>query len=248
MSTGGLVSIPQMGELLAALKRKAVPVHSFAVGPRTDLHILGVLAEHTGGVVFIDELTDDKKQPADEIGRLLAKAAGAPLFYVSLLTIDPAVETLFPKEMPPLRTDRATVLIGRGPLASSFKIKAEGLNGSPPQEWTVKPSPPQAGNTFLMNLFTAAEQSQGVSISAAGETLLNAARQAHEERVSQLAAWGHRAVAARNFDAAEKIAWTLRQIDPANVESKTILNAVHKGRTQKVPVKPATPPKTKPKS
>src|SRR5207244_3371006 len=120
MSTGKLITSPAMKSLLAQLRKQEVPVHSFAVGPRTDLNLLGILAEHTGGVVLVDEMIDDAKQPAAETGRLLAVAAQAPVFYPTRVTLRPEVESLLPGNAPPLRADRETVFLGRGSLPKTL--------------------------------------------------------------------------------------------------------------------------------
>src|SRR5207245_4619430 len=77
MSTLKLVEWSGFRELLADLRKNHVPVSSFAVGPRTDLQLLGVLAEHTGGVVYVDGLVDDSQMSAEKLGQKLAAAADA---------------------------------------------------------------------------------------------------------------------------------------------------------------------------
>lgn len=239
MSTGRLIPIPVVRTLLADLRKGQTPVHSFAVGPRTDLHMLGVLAAHTGGVVLVDALIDDAKQSAAATGKRLAVAAGGPVLYLSKLVIEPEIEQLLPRDLPPLRKDRTTVLLGHGTLAASFKIHAVGNDGRTMLDWTVASGAPQSAHTFLMGLWSFTEKEHGTTLSLAGAELLNLARQEHQERLLHMAAMGHRAIALGNFEAAEKIAWSLREADPENVESRTILNAVQKGKR---PTKPAVSP------
>src|SRR5262249_6977739 len=68
MSRGRLIHVAELVDLVSALRRERVAVHSYAIGPRTDLQILGFLATHTGGVTLIDELVDDRTVTAEAIG------------------------------------------------------------------------------------------------------------------------------------------------------------------------------------
>ena len=59
------------------------------------------------------------------------------------------------------------MLLGRGVPTSPLKVHVEGADGKSSLDWTVTPSPPQAGNTFLMGLWTAAEKDKGVTVGVA---------------------------------------------------------------------------------
>ena len=54
MSTGKLVDMQEFRTLISQLRAQQIAVSSFAVGPRTDMQVLGVLAQHTGGVVLVE--------------------------------------------------------------------------------------------------------------------------------------------------------------------------------------------------
>jgi hypothetical protein len=131
--------------------------------------------------------------------------------------------------VPPLRADRDTIVLGKGRVSGTLKVTISGEGRS--IEWNVKPAAPQPGNTFLVRLWGAAEQTGGLAVAVAGQELLGAARQEFEEQVQQLVAMGRRAVAARDLKLAEEIAQSIRQLDPQNVEAETILNAVQKAKS-----------------
>ena len=76
MSTERLVSSHELDALTKTLVERQIPVHSYAVGPQTDLQLLGALAQRTGGIVLIDHGTKVVRngkqvriQEDDEIGR-----------------------------------------------------------------------------------------------------------------------------------------------------------------------------------
>ena len=54
MSAARLASFAELAELSGELRSRQIAVHSFAVGPQTDLEMLGTLAQQTGGVVLLD--------------------------------------------------------------------------------------------------------------------------------------------------------------------------------------------------
>ncbi len=239
MSTAKLVDMQEFRTLILQLRTKQIPVNSFAVGPRTDLQVLGVLAQHTGGMVFVDALGDDAKLSPAKLGQKLAAAAAAPVFYPETISLAPQADKLLPGMVPPIRADRETILLGKGRLGDVLKVNATGelgpgkLGPAGPWEtgtltWSVKPAAAQSGNTFLAGLWNMAEQSDGLLVAVAGNELLNESRQAYEGQVQALVSQGREAVAKRDLKQAEQIAHAIRQIDPANVQAETILNASQK--------------------
>ena len=232
MSTARLVEWNGFRGLLKELRDAHIAVTSYAIGPRTDLQLLGILAEHTGGAVCVDALVDDRHTPADKLGEKLAQAVDATVFYPDSISVAPEVEKLLPGTVPPIRSDRETILLGKGRVGDKLSVQVSGDQGA--LSWTVKPAAAQPGNTFLSGLWQMAEQSQGLLVAVAGNELLNLARQEYEDQVQGMLALGRQAVAARDLKQAEQIAQAVRQIDPANVDAQTILNASQKVKTTKV--------------
>jgi hypothetical protein len=228
MSTAKLIPLPDLRELFGRLRKARVPVNCFAVGPRTDLQLLGSIAVHTGGIVIVDALLDEAKISAEQAGQKLAAAADAAVFYPDRITLTPEVDQLLPEIVPPIRADRDSILLGKANLAESLKVVVTGEGRS--LDWTVKPAAAQAGNTFLVGLCGLAEKTEGLAVAVAGQELLEVARQEFEDNLVQLVALGKQAVAARNLKEAEQIADVIRQLDPANVDAQAIQTAVQKAR------------------
>src|SRR5262249_26059866 len=126
MSTANLVKLPELRDLLARFRKAHVPVTSFAVGPRTDLQLLGTIAVHTGGAVFVDALIEDEKSPATEVGKKLAAAAKAAIFYPEEIAVAPEFDKLLPEVIPPVRADRDTILLGKGRISGAGKRSLTG--------------------------------------------------------------------------------------------------------------------------
>jgi hypothetical protein len=225
MSTTRLIDQADLKTLVESIRERHIPIHSYAIGPRTDLQLLGLLAAQTGGVVLVDELIDDASQSTDGLGKQLAQAADAAVFYPDTLAVEPALDQILPAVLP-IRADRDTVILGKGRLGETLHVKA--ANGTRTLEWTLTPAAHRTAEPFLAALWTMAERSEGLFVSVAGSELLGVARQEYEQNLAQLVGQGERAIAARDLRQAEEIARTIREIDPANVEAETILNASQK--------------------
>jgi hypothetical protein len=230
MSTAGILQTEEMRGLVARLRERQVPVHSYAVGPRIDHRLLGVLAQHTGGVLMLDELIDDNRVSPAELGGRLAQAATAAVLYPESITVTPAVDRLLPVDCPPLRPDRDSILLGRGETAEQVKVTA--TVGGRILEWTVQPSASQRGNTYLSRLWAVAESDEGLSVAVAGTELLHQALEEFERDVAVLTAAGQRAIQTRNLKQAEEIAWAIRQADPENTQADHLIDASQKLRAK----------------
>ena len=108
-SRANLLSIEKFQPLATALADQHVSVLSYGVGPRVDRQILDLLAQETGGA-----LIDGAEPLGRDVGRRLAAAATeAAVFWPTAAVKWPAgMGEVFPKALPPLRSDRDTVLIG----------------------------------------------------------------------------------------------------------------------------------------
>lgn len=114
MSTAELVEPRALKEALSKFRTRHITVHSYGVGSRVDMQVLGVMAQWTGGTVLVDRGSDALK-PA-EIGRRLATEMHARVVYPSQVKA-PAGITLLPGAPLPLRGDRQTIYLGRGKIA-----------------------------------------------------------------------------------------------------------------------------------
>jgi uncharacterized membrane protein YgcG len=226
MSTAKLIESARLLGLISDLRKGRVPVNIYALGPRIDLQLLGILAEHTGGVLFVDRLIDEAKVSAEQLGRKLAAAACAGVFYPDQINVSLEVDELLPGVVPPIRADRSTILLGKGRIGEALKVSVQ--EAANVLRWSVQPAATQPGNTFLAALWNQAKQSDGLLVAVAGNELLNVAREEFEDQVQQLLVAGRQALAARDLKQSERLVQAVRQIDPANVEVETILKALQK--------------------
>ena len=241
-STAKLIESQAMVKLLSELRTSAMPVNSFAVGPRLDLILLGTLAQHTGGLIVVDEpqLVADRDASSNQlsvVARDLAKAAIAPVFYPESLETVPEIPDLYPVKLPPVRFDRETVLLGKDLLTSQVQVKLGGtLNGQPQSySWSIRKDDTAGSLGFLASAWTMAESSQGLVMPLAGRQLLNRAQESFAAQLDALAQAGVRSLQQHDLQQVEQVAKVLKELDPANLDAPQLLKASR--RLEAKPVK-----------
>lgn len=228
MSAANLLPTEELRSLTKQLHDRRVPVHSYAVGPRTDLQLLGALAQQTGGYVQFDMANETADAPS-LVGQHLVNAVTAPVYYPESLSVEPAELVLLPNTALPLRADRSTVYLAKGKLADEISVR---IGGSQPQSFTVAKADFEGGHTFLRSQHQQAEQTDGLSVAFAGNRMLRTAQAAFDNQVALMVATGEQAVAARQFDRAEEIGLAIQNADPKNVNVQVLLKAVQKARAR----------------
>lgn len=214
LSTAALVQPAELTGLTDSLRSKKIPVHSVAIGSRVDLQLLGILAERTGGVVVRDH---GQTAPADMAGQL-AKATEAAVVYPDSLQVDWKSGELSPAVALPLRSDRSTVYLARGTNPAAAKVRLGD------RSWSLADTKIAAGYEFLAPMWQQARQTNGVSVSLAGEDLLAAAQDEFVTEIERLEARGDRALAAGDRKTAEQVGMTIRQMAPNNIHAGRLIN------------------------
>ena len=217
MSTAKLVQPAPLEKILSELRSHEIAVHSFAVGPRTDTVLLGIVAQHTGGVVVIDD-----SESQQDFGLTLAQAIQRPIYYPTSVTVSPAPQKMVPAAALPLRTDRETIYLGKN-LAANAVVTAVSHNTT--KQWQLPEASVVSSNAFIRALYLQAEQTDGVGVGVAGRDLLNASRNTFVQRLDQMADAGAKAIAARQLGQAETIAAQMNQLDPGNSRAKSLMNS-----------------------
>jgi hypothetical protein len=239
MSTGQLIDPATFRAFVEDCQDEKIVISAYAVGPRTDLVLLGMLAHHTGGLLMVDDTIDDGKKNAKSLGAELASAQERPVMHVQGLISKPVLPGLLPSRVPPLRSDRTTVLLGRGELPEQTTVEAVGSLGTMKQtiSWRVDAPEAMPINAFLLGLRNMAERDRGLTVPVAGEDLLLLARNEHEKHVSGLVDAAKLALAAKDLTGAEKLGWAVRDVDPTNTEAKALLRNAAVARTAGTVVK-----------
>ena len=226
MSTANLLQSSQMAELVGELAGRQVPVHSYAVGPETDLQLLGALALQTGGVVRFDA-ADAQRDDASAVARALAEAAVAPVFYPSAVSLNEGDAKLLPSNALPLRADRETIYLAKGRVAAGTSVAVGGTYRDKDLElnFTAGRESLQDGGSFLRAFWKEGESFAGLNVPFAGKALLETAVTGFDSRLAHLAAAGEQAVARRDLEQAEQIGQMIRKFDPSSGQANVLLTA-----------------------
>ena len=228
MSSVNLLSSDALKHALNGLRSRQISVSSYAVGPRRDLKLLGVLAQHTGGVVMIDDGGDSKSDATDArfVGQQLAKAATASVFYPERLDVAGSELTLATAQPLPLRTDRETFVLAQGQLANDASLTAAGqFDGKSVQmQWPVNGLRSETAAPFVAAAFRQAGKDGGL-VPYAGRELLTTAWNEFDQRIELLTAEGFSAKTRRQQRDAERIGHAIQELDPANDQAKKLLDA-----------------------
>lgn len=228
MSAAHLLSNDELGDLSQRLRERKIPVHSYAVGPHQDLQLLGALAQQTGGCVLFDTVDEKQDQPS-HVGEQLVVAVTKPIYYPRTLRMEPAGLMMCPKLALPLRSDRSTVFLGKGPLPNRLTVR---VDNDPAMTFTISQSKFETGHTFLRRQYQQAENTDGLSVAFAGNRMLRTAQAAFDNQVAVMVTAGERALARREFDQAEEIGLAIKEVDPKNANVKVLLNAVQKAKAR----------------
>ena len=124
-----------------------VAVSSYAIGPQCDGRFLATLANQTGGNLYIAEsiarandaekITDARAKEENSrrganVGAQLADWVRGTVYWPTSATYPAELGQVFPKFLPPLRSDRDTIVFGaaRGPLDKAVEIQTAYVKGA----------------------------------------------------------------------------------------------------------------------
>ena len=260
MSTADLIESTELRGLLARLRQRQVPVNSFGVGPQMNLHLLGILAHQTGGLVTYDTPDDAKKTAAEqavdakktvaardldakktaaekslERGQVLAAALQTPVFFPTQMTVTPESASLLPGTPLPMRTDRETIyLTSRALPANTRIVLADGDDQTVSLEWKLAAPIEQPTIAFLPEFARRLEQDGGLSNSLAGLSLMNLAQEDFAQRVAGLVDQGQLALKRGDIRQAAQLAEQVVQVDPSNSEVKALFKTVDRLKVRTV--------------
>ena len=251
MSAVHIMQPEEVGKRMAKLVEQRAPFSSYSIGPRRDNELLGPLANHTGGYLVIDYPDKEAKGYA----RDLSVIAHGEVAWPTAFKLPPQVVEVFPKQFPPLRSDRETILIGRGKFTEPFQVSAtvDYFGQKAPLVWQVEPQKPQEDHAPLADLVTRCRPSDGISLPTCGKAALVEVYRVLDKNVSKLLKLAETALATKNADQAEILANQVLAQDPRNLEAQALLTAVEKLRKgvvnvpdTKLKLGPNTPKKDSP--
>jgi von Willebrand factor type A domain len=247
MSTANLLGTDSFRQLVEDLSSARVSVSSYAIGPRRDGRLLAALANHTGGNLYVDEAmvwADDAHNVSENrareenlrrgagIGAILADWTRAAVLWPIEVTWPAELGEVYPKMVPPLRTDRDTVVVGAAdkPLNKPVDIRVRVLGNAEPAdlEWTAAPHTMGASHAFLAQVVDMAQADGGATLPTVGSAGLAETGRVLEAGIDSLTELAERAIGTGDIQTAEVAAKAVLSRDPGNVKAKTIQRAAAK--------------------
>ena len=167
ISRSSLIATERFATVVKDLVSNQISISSFAIGPERDVELLAALANHTGGNVFVD---------SDDIGSSDRAAAGlvttvrGSVFWPTEISKPEQMIEMFPAIVPPLRSDRDTILIGSLSNRGQFEVTISGTVNGQKQDftWPVKAEVSDKSFDFLPPLLDLARENSGSTLATVG--------------------------------------------------------------------------------
>lgn len=240
MSPANLIQTETFGRLVAELRGQGISVNSYAVGPQLDAELLAALANQTGGNLFVDtkmtwpdeeegintqRALEENERRGGKVGETLADWVHATVIYPSHSEWPSSVTKAYPNQLPPLRSDRETIVVGEfvsEPTSGESLLRAEVAGGT--MEWNVVHEPGAVDLPFLPQLVENAAADDGLTLTTLGSRGLQETGRILLSSVEDLTNLAERAVSLGDRESAEHIAEAILRREPGNTRARTIQN------------------------
>ncbi len=227
LSRANVLQTDEFRELTADLVKNRVSVSSYAIGPERDVHLLAALANHTGGMVFVDS---DESETSERAGMALADVAQGTVVWPISAKLPEAMREAYPSPAPPLRTDRDTILIGflddRKP--QQIAITAEVAGKQVELAWNLTPEPSNDEFGFLPQLIAETRDDDGLTLPTVGSAGLREAGRIILAGAENLLKIGIRALKTGDLQGAQTMANSVLARDPTNPQALALKRAIEK--------------------
>jgi hypothetical protein len=229
MSKANLLQIADYKRVVNELVAKRISISTFAIGPQRNIQLLASLSNSTGGVIRVD---NSDPQTSTKSGFDLAGAVTAPVVWPTKLNCSQGMDCVYTSiTMPPLRSDRDTILVGELQKRGNFDVALVGeVNGqSVKMQWAVTATSSNEDYNFLPALIQAARPHSGIGLATLGTEGLTEVRQSIQNNVKNLNQVGLHALKTGDVKGAIDVADEVLRKDPTNTEAKAIKGAAERG-------------------
>ncbi|QDT72177.1 VWA domain-containing protein [Lacipirellula limnantheis] len=261
-SMANLLDAPTMGPLVEKLRAARAPLSSYAIGPQVDAELLAVLANQTGGNLYVAEplvwqdepagvddarAREENARHAQAVGKNLASWSRGAVAWPTKAQLPSTLGQAYPTAFPPLRADRDTVIVGRTPAEISqpveVQVTAVGNDGKAVNfAWKVEPTPASNDNAYLAAIVDGASRNGGLSLPTLGTAGLMEIARLMGAQSDDLTVLAQQAVATGDREGALQIIDAVLRRDPGNVQARTVQTAIQKAPTggESIPAGAAT--------
>ncbi len=210
-------------QLLDLLRSKRIAVSSLGIGPQINWPCLAAMASASGGSFIVP----GDEEPSKQAGSRIAELATQPVWWPTDVAIssDAAKATLrmLPGRLPPLRSDRDSVVLVEGPLeAARLAISLAGTGGETTTEVVLPTATPREENAYLGELARNARDTDGIFLPLLGREGLDLAKSVIRGEAATLAALSRQAAAAGSDESAVRLAEASLRRDPDNTTAAVV--------------------------
>ena len=240
ISRANILQVDEFRELVQRLVEQRVSISSFGTGPQLDFQMLAALANHTGGMVFVDSAEVSPQQA----GTALAMAAQQGVLWPVSTRLPKSLQEVFPERVPPLRTDRDSILIGKFERGDRFSMQMTAeLDGQRTTlTWELMPEMSNESFNFLPQLVREARASRGWALPTVGSAGLREVARLISSSAQELIRYAQQALKNEDLAGANTVADAVLRRDPGNPQAEAIKRVIRK---KKRAAAPARKPKKK---
>ncbi len=167
-SKANLLGTDAFRNVVRSLTAAKISLNSYAIGPECDTRLLAALANHTGGNLYVagtlaaadksqgitaERAEQENLRSAAQVGDLLAAWSHAIVIFPEASAWPQQLGDVFPQLLPPLRSDRDTVVVGavKGELPETIDLASRASDGQGTVElkWTAHPNAVGADHSYL---------------------------------------------------------------------------------------------------
>ncbi len=212
----------RFGALVSALRADRISVHSVVIGPATNIELMAVLANQTGGVLGIVGANDNT---AAAIGTRVGDSAMLSPIWLSEAKLLSGMTTIQSDRLPPLRLDRDSILIGKIDATAAqgtLQLSGETTTSSVKMVVDAALEPSHPDFAFLPGLVNQTQDNSGLMLPSAGSTLLREAARVLAARADELVRAGNMALQQGNRRGAKAVAEKALEADPNNTDAQAL--------------------------
>jgi tetratricopeptide (TPR) repeat protein len=230
-STYNPLSAAARGALASEMVKRRVAFFPVPLGLQLEPANLHGLASATGGVVLRTRVAEEKL--ADALKRYQEAFAGAILYEPRFTKLPATVGETFPRQLPPLRGDCPTLVVGRlKDIGKSFDFDLTGIPAGQTAEITVAGTEelkaPDLDNYFLFGLAEQWRQAKEQPALLRADRALTFAHEQTKLQHQELLLSAEVAVENSQLEAAGRLFERVRQLAPHDGEAKAGLRVIEK--------------------
>ncbi len=229
MSIHNPLAAADRSKVVSALVAKEIEFVGVPLGPRVDGMTLNGLAAGTGGSV-ISLASGDK---INELARDISASLATPVLYPTSFDVGNGAAEVFPTNLPPLRGDAATLVIGKLKAGNSISYSIQGRLGDQAVkvEKTEHVDSPEMDNFFLVGAFEQWKNGRDQPALIRADKALAYAYQQSQVVRADLHAKAEWAMSKDNWEAAKDLFEQAKKLDPADLEAESSLKLIEQLRT-----------------